>query len=147
MDQLFNVTMPKKEMAQRVQKFCQKCMGRQAKRFCETRDCDLYPIRILRTKVPDQQHLFRTGLYVDFCGEILRVAMSFEGPFYFSELRLRAGVTPLHHNWWGAVTRSKTWKQTFRQTGEHRRSPIKSVNGTAEFQWTRKYPRMAAAHG
>jgi hypothetical protein len=131
--------MPKKEMALRVSHFCAACMARQAKRFCPSQDCELYPIRIMRTVVPDQSHLFKVGLFVDFAREVLRMAETMPSPFWFSDLRGKVNVQPLNPNWYGTVCRTKSWKQAYVRTGETRVSDTISARGRTEFQYARRY--------
>jgi hypothetical protein len=132
--------MTKKELAQRVQSFCQTCMGRQSKRFCETRDCQLYPIRIMRTVKPDQYHAFRHGDPTDFHRAVIRAAwrLSGLGFFSFDAVRERAGIEPLSASWWGSATKRREWRQCFRSTGRLKVSSTKSRSGGAQRIWERK---------
>lgn len=144
MAKLFIVSHTKKQMAIMVEKFCSQCCGRQGKRLCTSRDCELYPIRIMRTVEPDQAHLFKVGLQADFNREVLRVVGTMPDTFWFSDLRSAVTVQPLSNNWWGCIPRLREWKQRFSQTGEYRPSPIPSSKSAAEFQYMRKVASSVA---
>jgi hypothetical protein len=138
---LYTVTMPKKQMAQAVQKFCSACMSRQLKRDCPSKDCDLYPIRILRTVMPDQAHLFRSADFPAFVRDVVQAAQMLserEPVFGFDQLRGECHIQPLHQNWFGSVTRTRAWRTEFEPTGEHQISNTKSRAGGMQLLWRRR---------
>jgi len=147
---MFTVTATKKSMALFVSRHCTKCMSKQAKRFCTSKDCDLYPIRIMRTVEPDQTHMFKSADFPAFVRDVVQAAIEYSSVvsdgFGFDQLRGAVPIQPMHPNWWGNVTRTRAWKANFEATGAHQVSETDSRAGGMQLVWRRKRysPEMLA---
>ena len=134
---LYTISTSKRDIVKMVAAHCHECSGRRGKLFCKSRSCNLYPIRIMRTIQPDQQHMFRCCDKADFQRNIFRMALSRVGSFAFADLRESVTLQPLSPAWWGSVTNTGEWRRTFRATGM-RTSTTKSRNGGAQMLWQRR---------
>ena len=126
----------RKQLLKIIRRYCIKCMGNQKQvRNCESKECDLYPVRMRptehRTIQTDVFKITEKEKFFKMCDATLE---TMPVRFFWSEFRQAVGAYPLSHNLWGAVAK-RILKRGYRQTGKTRPSPITSTNGTRENEY------------
>jgi hypothetical protein len=131
----------KKDLQSSIWTYCEKTCTVGGKPVdCPISNCPLWPYRC---RVADiQTNIFRTSDKELFFSKVLESASSFgPEPFFWSELRERVNLRPLHDNWWGVATRVLKSKG-FGIIEGARRSKYKSRCGALDRRWKR-YSRPA----
>jgi len=91
----------KKDLQTAIKNMCSGC--KLHPKTCDESACPLWHYR--DTSLPKQLDIFRVTDYDVFVMKIIETAESFgDQPFYWSELRNRANIRPLHDNWHGLST-------------------------------------------
>lgn len=128
-----------REVLKDIRSFCNECVGNCRSQISKCdgningKKCSLHKYRLK----PLQINLFDGEYKKMWFALAVEIAKKMEYPFWFSEFRSRVTIAPGHYNWWGALTR-RMKKEGFFQTGERRPSPRQSLNGSTEFQWSRR---------
>ena len=121
----------KKDLLKAIRDYCKTHATDPAN--CEDRKCPLWAYR--HQDVGLQTDVFRINDKDIFLEKVVKAAKSFSyHPFFWSELRERVGMRPLHDNWWGVSTRVLQ-KEGFKIIEGSRRSKFKSRCGAIDRRW------------
>lgn len=123
----------KRDLTQAIWGYCKICLKDPVK--CAHKGCKLWPYRSAGAAL--QTDIFRTSDKDVFLEAVLKAAEGFgPEPFWWSELRDRVGLRPLHNNWYGVSTKVLK-SHGFGMIEGARRSTHKSRCGAMDRRWKR----------
>lgn len=141
----------KREMSKAIADYCeQKCPFKESnagRENCDYKECPLWQHRVGWVKEPDPMHLFKIGSFKEFTNEVVAMALTFRDDFTFSDIRGKLLVEPLHAAWWGSVTKTPEWRESFVWADKTRPSASKRRNGGRVGVWSWRTGSVMRAYG